>query len=126
MNDDRSNKRPRTASGAGREDAGGARIDALESENRALRSKATHLRSEIACAGLRQQLQRLHGSHVTSPGVTLTPTIDLSCLDTGLITHILSFVGTSLDLRNLALTCKAFGCQQPATGLDWPLAEEVA
>ncbi|EJK62309.1 hypothetical protein THAOC_17082, partial [Thalassiosira oceanica] len=39
---------------------------------------------------------------------------------------IVSFLGTSLELRNLALTCKAFGWQQPATGLDLSLAEEVA
>ena len=42
------------------------------------------------------------------------------------VTHILSFLGTSFELFNLALTCKSFGWQQPASGLDWSLAEEVA
>ena len=124
MNDDRSNKRPRTASRAGREDAGGARIDALECETRALRSEVTHLRSENAV--LREQLQRLQGVHEALPVVTLMPTVDISRLNTSLMTHIVSFVGTSRDLLNVALTCKSFGWQQPATGLDWSLAEEVA
>mmetsp|Transcript_15669 Transcript_15669/g.35866 ORF Transcript_15669/g.35866 Transcript_15669/m.35866 type:complete len:714 (+) Transcript_15669:255-2396(+) len=58
-------------------------------------------------------------------GVRAT-TVDLSRLDVSLVTQILSYLGTSLELRNLALTCRAFRWQQPATGQDLSLVEEVA
>ncbi|EJK64942.1 hypothetical protein THAOC_14266 [Thalassiosira oceanica] len=126
MNDVQGSKRLQTASGTSGEDAGGARIFALESENRALRSENTHLRAENAL--LREQLQRLQGSHDVLPVFVPapTPTVDLSRLDPSLVTQIASFVGTSRELLNLALTCKSFGWQQPASGLSWSLAEEVA
>ncbi|EJK73931.1 hypothetical protein THAOC_04427 [Thalassiosira oceanica] len=119
-------KRLQTASRTSGEDACGARIFALESENRALRSENTRLRSEVAL--LREQLQRLQGSHDVLPVVIPAPTstVDLSRLDPSLVTQIASFVGTSRELLNLALTCKSFGWQQPASGLSWSLAEEVA
>ncbi|EJK60047.1 hypothetical protein THAOC_19668 [Thalassiosira oceanica] len=126
MADDRSSKRPRTTSGASEESASGD-----ESETHALRSEVARLReqllrSDAEVARLRQQLQRLQGGHEALPVVVLASSVDLSRLDTSLATHIVSFLGTSLELRNLALTCKAFGWQQPATGLDLSLAEEVA
>jgi len=52
--------------------------------------------------------------------------VDISRIDTGMFSQIASFVGTSRELLNLALTCKPFGWQQPTTGLEWSLAEEVA
>ncbi|EJK52555.1 hypothetical protein THAOC_28154 [Thalassiosira oceanica] len=51
---------------------------------------------------------------------------DLSRLDSDLITQVASFVGTSRELLDLALTCKSFGWQQTGSALDWSLAEEVA
>ncbi|EJK51284.1 hypothetical protein THAOC_29557, partial [Thalassiosira oceanica] len=126
MADDRSSKRPRTASGASEESACGdeSETHALRSENARLREQL--LRSDAEVARLRQQLQRLQGSHEALPDDAPAPTIDLSRVDTSLATHIVSFLGTSLELRNLTLTCKAFGWQQPVTGLDLSLAEEVA
>ncbi|EJK50836.1 hypothetical protein THAOC_30060 [Thalassiosira oceanica] len=124
MADDRSSKRPRTTSGASEKSTcDDARIVALESENHALRQQI--LRSDAENGRLRQQLQ-CQGDHEVLPVVTIRPTVDLSRLDTGLVTHIVSFLGTSFELHNLALTCKSFGWQQPATGLDLSLVEEVA
>ncbi|EJK59559.1 hypothetical protein THAOC_20199 [Thalassiosira oceanica] len=51
---------------------------------------------------------------------------DLSRLDSDLITQVASFVGTSRELLDLALTCKSFGWEQPGSALNWSLAEEVA
>ncbi|EJK53671.1 hypothetical protein THAOC_26840 [Thalassiosira oceanica] len=128
MADDRSSKRPRTTSGASEESACGdeSETHALRSENARLREQL--LRSDAEIGRLRQQLQRLQGSHEALPVVVpaSTPTVDLSRIDTSLVTHIVSFLGTSLELRSLALTCKSFGWQRPATGLDLSLAEEVA
>ncbi|EJK73929.1 hypothetical protein THAOC_04425 [Thalassiosira oceanica] len=120
------NKRLKTASGAsGGEDGGdGARIGPLESENRALRSEVTHLRSEKALPW--EQLQRLQGSHDVLPVVASTPTVNLSRLSESLVTQIASFVGASRELLNLALTCKSFGWQQPDSSRNWSLAEDVA
>ena len=57
-------------------------------------------------------------------------TVDLSRVDMGLVTHISSFIETSSELLNLALTCKSFGWRQPTSvdtmALDWSLIEEVA
>ncbi|EJK74127.1 hypothetical protein THAOC_04216 [Thalassiosira oceanica] len=62
------------------------------------------------------------------PGATIVATtkVDLSRVDTDLVTCISSFLGTSLELLNLALTCKSFGWRQPTTTLNWSLVEEVA
>ncbi|EJK43771.1 hypothetical protein THAOC_37747, partial [Thalassiosira oceanica] len=51
---------------------------------------------------------------------------DLSRLDSDLITLVASFVGTSRELLDLALTCKSFGWQQTGCALNWSLAEEAA
>ena len=58
--------------------------------------------------------------------VVVTATVDLSRVDASLITHIASFVGTSRELLNLALTSKSFGWQQSGCSFGWSLAEEVA
>ena len=127
MADDQSGKRPRIDPGP----SGESTCD--ESEIHALRSENARLRQQLLCADaenarLRQQLQ---GSHEATPVVVPppTPTVDLSRLDTSLVTLIVSFLGASLELRNLALTCKSFGWQQPATGAtgqDLSLVEEAA
>ncbi|EJK48016.1 hypothetical protein THAOC_33224, partial [Thalassiosira oceanica] len=121
-----------TTSGASEESACGdeSETHALRSENARLREQL--LRSDAEVARLRQQLQRLQESHAALPDdvpawtARTAPTVDLSRIDTSLVAHIVSFLGTSLELRNLALTCRAFGWQQPATGPDLSLAEEVA
>ncbi|EJK60048.1 hypothetical protein THAOC_19669, partial [Thalassiosira oceanica] len=128
---------PETARGRGQPPVPVKRAHACgdESETHALRSENARLReqllrSDAEVARLRQQLQRLQGSHEALPAPVVvpasTPTVDLSRIDTSLVTHIVSFLGTSLELRSLALTCKSFGWQRPATGLDLSLAEEVA
>ena len=124
MADDQSSKRRKTTSGVGGESTCGD-----ESETHALRSEVARLRRQQLLSAdaenarlIRQQLQ---GSHETPPVVALT-TVDLSRLDPSLVTQIMSFLGTSLELRNLALTCGSFGWRQTASGLDWSLVEEVA
>lgn len=96
----------------------------LDSENRSLRQQL--LRSEDEVARLRRQLEYFVGHHGSLPVIIPTPTVDLSRLDTGLVAYIVSFIGTSIELRNLALTCKSFGWKQTASGLDSSLVEEVA
>ena len=120
MADDRNSKRPKTISRSSVEDStNDARVISLESEIHSLRSEN---------ARLRQQLQWFEGHHDVLPVVVPTPTrtVDISRLDTSLVTHVVTFLGTSLELLNVALTCKAFGWQQPASGLDWSIADEVA
>ncbi|EJK43981.1 hypothetical protein THAOC_37524, partial [Thalassiosira oceanica] len=71
--------------------------------------------------------QQLHWNQGVLPVVAAQPpTVDLSRLDTHIVIQISSFLGTSRELMNLALTSKSFGLQQPASGRDWSLAEEVA
>ena len=112
MADDQSNKRPKKGPEASGEDA-----DALEHE-------IGHLRQQLRRSDDENARWR-KGNHGALAANTFA-VVDLSRLDTSLVTHIVSFVGTSRELFDLALTCKAFGWRQPATGLDWPLAEEVA
>ena len=123
MNDDQGNKRLKTASGSSSEGAGDVRTDALEYENHTLRSEVTQLRTENAL--LRQQVQRLQGSHEALP-VSSPTVVDLSRIDTDIILEIASFVGTSRDLLNLALTSRSFGWQQPGVASNLSLAEDVA
>ena len=124
MSDDQSsNKRLKRGHEASGEDARDARNDALEHENEALRQQLSRSNAEVAL--LRQQLQRLQENHGALAAENFA-VVNLSRLDTSLVTHIASFVGTSCELLNLALTCKSFGWQQPRSGLDWSLAEEAA
>jgi len=58
--------------------------------------------------------------------VIVTTAVDLSRVDTSIVIQISSFLGTSRELLNLALTCKSFGWRQPASTLNWSLVEEVA
>ena len=144
--EDRSrSQRLKTASAAGGRDTGDARNDALERENRALRQQL--LGSDAEVARLCQQLQRqnallrplllrqrlrplqLQESHVALAVTVSTLTmVDLSYIDTSLVAQIASFVGTSRELLNLALTCKYFGRRQWHLGSasELSLVEEVA
>ena len=85
------------------------RIAALESENEQLRR------------GGRQ----VEGNHEALPVVVAAATVDLSRVDSSIVSHITSFLGTSRELLNLALTCKSFGWRQPLLLLNWSLIEEV-
>ena len=114
------------ASGGDTDDAGviiEEIIVSLESENHALRQQL--IRSDAEVARLRQRLQ---GNHDVLPVVVPSLSVDLSRLDTGLVVQIASFVGTSRELLNLALTCKYFGRRQWHLGSasELSLVEEVA
>lgn len=65
------------------------------------------------------------GDHETPPAA-LDATVDLSRVDTSIVTHISSFVGTSRGLLSLAQTCKAFGWRRPRSTPGWSVAEESA
>ena len=125
MSVDQGNKRLKFGPAASGEDARDARNYALEHENAHLRQQLLSSNAEVA--RLRQQLQWRQGNHGALTVNTLTvAVVDLSRINFGLLAQIASFVGTSRELLNLALTCKSFGRQQPASGLDLSLAEEVA
>ena len=100
------------------------RLDSQIEQLRQLRGENTELESENE--QLRRRVHQLEGSHEVLP-VTVPPaTVDLSRVDTSLVTQISSFLGTSRELFSLALTCKSFGRRQPTSGLSWSLADEVA
>ncbi|EJK73544.1 hypothetical protein THAOC_04824 [Thalassiosira oceanica] len=104
------------------------RLAELESEIEKLRSDNAQLRRSRP-PEVPEGVRQLEGNHEVLPAVVevaVTVTVDLSRLDTGLITHITSFLGTSRELLNLALTCKSFGWLQPMSTLNWSLVEEVA
>ena len=58
--------------------------------------------------------------------VNTSTKVDLSRIDTGLVTHISSFLVTPRELLNLTLTCKSFELRRPTSSLNWSLVEEVA
>ena len=95
-----------------------------------LESEIQQPRSEIA--RLRQPGRRQEEvGHEVLPAVvevvvTATTKVDLSGIDTGLVTHISSFLGTPHELLNLALTCKTFGWRLPTSHQTWSLVEEIA
>ncbi|EJK59319.1 hypothetical protein THAOC_20475 [Thalassiosira oceanica] len=97
----------------------------LESEIEKLRSDNAQLRrsrpSEVP-EGVRQ----LEGNHEVLPVVIVPSTVDLSRVDSSIVAHITSFLGTPRELLNLALSCKSFGWSQPVSTLNWSLVEEVA
>ena len=98
------------------------RQEELESENEKLKADVVHLRTENA--QLRGRLSR-GGSHEVLPILVIT-TVNLSRIDPCLVTQITSFLGTSRELLNLALTCKSFGASPARASLNWSTVEEVA
>ncbi|EJK71562.1 hypothetical protein THAOC_06979 [Thalassiosira oceanica] len=106
-----------------------ARVAELESENAKLRLENLQQAGGIAAleseiGQLRRQAQR-GGNHEVLP-VVVSTSVDLSRLDTSIVTQISSFLGTARELLNLALTCKSFGWRQPVSTLNWSLVEDVA
>ncbi|EJK58396.1 hypothetical protein THAOC_21480 [Thalassiosira oceanica] len=103
-------------------------ITELESEigrRRGRRDWRDDLESEIE----QRCVRRVEGNHEVLPvvlEVVVAPSVDLSRIDTSIVAQITSFLGTSRELVNLALTCKSFGWRQPTSGLNWSLVEEVA
>ncbi|EJK59989.1 hypothetical protein THAOC_19735 [Thalassiosira oceanica] len=112
------------------------RIAELESENAQLRIGTLAANQEVAqlrgrVVGLQSEIEILRrhgqaeGNHDVLP-VVMTAIVDLSRIDTGVIAQISSFLASSRELLNLALTCKSFGWRQPMSTLNWSLVEEVA
>ena len=94
-----------------------------------LRRRNAELESEMEM--LRRHGRREEGNHEGLPVVVIvevvvTTAVDLSRIDSSIVTHISSFLGTSRELLNLALTCKCFGLRVPTSTLNWSLVEEVA
>ncbi|EJK47414.1 hypothetical protein THAOC_33863 [Thalassiosira oceanica] len=110
------------------------RVAELESENAKLRLENRQQAGGIAALEseieqLRRCGRREEGDHEMLPvvvEVVATTAVDLSRVDTSIVTLISSFLDTSNELLNLALTCKSFGWRQPMSTLNWSLAEEVA
>ncbi|EJK68237.1 hypothetical protein THAOC_10603 [Thalassiosira oceanica] len=96
----------------------GRQIAELESENEILRLENAQFRGLLAKGD--------HTATVLPVVRVVTATVDLSCVDTNIVTQISSFLGSSDELFNLALTCKSFGWRQPTSTLNWSLVEEVA
>ena len=95
----------------------------LESSVEQLRGRNAELESEI------EQLRRRgqEGNHEVLPvAVVAVATVNLSRIDTSIVAQISSFLGTSRELLNLALTSKSFGWRQTTSALNWSLVEEVA
>ncbi|EJK46583.1 hypothetical protein THAOC_34743 [Thalassiosira oceanica] len=137
MTDEQSNKRLKTTlGGAGRGNMNDTGNDALESEIGALKSEVARLRQQLQRQNallrpllLSQRLRplRLQENHeALSVTVSTLTTVNLSDIDTSLVTQVASFVGTSREMLNLALACKSFGWRQTGSEMDWSLAEEVA
>ena len=93
------------------------RVAELESEIEKLRRENAQLR--------RGGWQEGGDDHEGLPVSTLV-VVDLSRVDTGIVTHITSFLGTARELLNLTLTCKSFELRRPTSSLNWSLVEEVA
>ncbi|EJK72097.1 hypothetical protein THAOC_06409, partial [Thalassiosira oceanica] len=95
------------------------------SENEELRRRGRQ--DELEAEKLRRENAQLRGrgNHEVLPVIFAT-TVDLSRIDTSIVTQITSFVGNSRELLGLALTCKSFGWRQPTSTLNWSLVEEVA
>ncbi|EJK66796.1 hypothetical protein THAOC_12246 [Thalassiosira oceanica] len=115
------------------EPRGRGRVAELESEIAKLRQENAQLRQraggiaalESENEQLRRRAQQQGGIHEVLP-VVVTTAVDLSRLDTSLVTQISSFLGTARELLSLALACKSFGWRQPVSTLNWSLVEEVA
>ena len=98
----------------------------LRRRNVDLESENAHMRSEIV--QLRRCGRLSEGNHEVLP-VVVAATVDLSRIDSSIVSQVCSFLGKSRELFNLALTCKSFGWSQPTrrlSTLNLSLVEEVA
>ncbi|EJK73911.1 hypothetical protein THAOC_04443, partial [Thalassiosira oceanica] len=103
------------------------RLAELESENEQLRSDNAQLRRQRdRPPEVPEGVRKLEGNHEVLPVVIVPSTVDLSRVDSSIVAHITSFLGTPRELLYLALTCKSFGWRQPMSTLNWSLVEEVA
>ncbi|EJK76457.1 hypothetical protein THAOC_01780 [Thalassiosira oceanica] len=116
-----------------RQHAGGiaeleSEIAKLRQENAQLRRRAGGIAAlESENEHLRRRAQQQGGIHEVLPVIVATTvTVDLSRVDTSIVSHVTSFLGTARELLNLALACKSFGWRQPVSTLNWSLVEEVA
>ncbi|EJK74263.1 hypothetical protein THAOC_04069, partial [Thalassiosira oceanica] len=75
---------------------------------------------------LRRRVQNHEGNHEALPVSVPPATVDFPASTRASSPTISSFLGTSHELRNLALTCKSFGRRQPTSSLNWSLVEEIA
>jgi len=113
MADDGGVRRPKTA------EKGVVMAEAADAAE--LRVRIAELESE------NEQLRRREGNHEVLPVViVVAAAVDLSRVDSSIVIHISSFLGTSHELLNLALACKCFGWRQPSSTLKWSLVEEIA
>ncbi|EJK56773.1 hypothetical protein THAOC_23272, partial [Thalassiosira oceanica] len=105
------------------------RVSELESEIAKLRLENRQYAGGIAAIESEiEQLRRRgqgEGNHEMLP-VVVAATVDLSRVDTSIVSHVTSFLASSRELLSLALTCKSFGWRQPMSTLNWSLVEEVA
>ena len=72
---------------------------------------------------------RQEGNHEILPVVTevvVTTAVDLSRVDSSIVAHISSFLGTARGLLSLALTCKSFGWRRMMSTVNLSLVEEIA
>ncbi|EJK58217.1 hypothetical protein THAOC_21679 [Thalassiosira oceanica] len=106
-----------------------ARVAELELKNETLRQEnRQHAGGIAALESENEQLRRrgrAEGNHEVLP-VVVAATVDLSRVDTSIVIHVTSFLTSSNELLNLALTCKSFGWRQPMLTLNWSLVEEFA
>ncbi|EJK77576.1 hypothetical protein THAOC_00585 [Thalassiosira oceanica] len=135
MADDGRAKRLKSSQDGGVADAEVAelrgRVFELESEIAKLRQEILQQAGGIAALeSENEQLRRRgkgEGNHEVLPiAVTRVFTVDLSRVDTSIVSHVTSFLTSSYELLNLALTCKSFGWRQPASTLNWSLVEDAA
>ena len=97
----------------------------LRRRNVDLESENAHMRSQIV--QLRRCGRLSEGNHEALPVVAAT--VDLSRIDSSIVSQVCSLLGKSRELFNLTLTCKSFGWCQPTrqlSTLNLSLVEEVA
>ncbi|EJK61615.1 hypothetical protein THAOC_17866 [Thalassiosira oceanica] len=130
MADDGRAKRLKSSQDGGVAEVAELRARVAELESVITKLKLDNLQHIAALKSENEQLRRgrrEEGSHEVLPVATLVITaVDLSRVDKSIVTLISSFLDSSNELLNLALTCKSFGWRQPMSTPNWSLVEEVA
>ena len=99
-------------------------IAELRKRNSVLESHNLRRETEIAQLGRVLRSGQRQRNHEELPVVVLPSTVDLSRVDSSIVAYTSSFLITSCELLNLALTCKSFGWAPSALNLS--LVEDVA